>query len=121
MSPAITIRENYILIEPKAGIDYHEIQRGIARLFYVDRIPDRNRIWLFRNGPQKLTEDDLARLKDLIIENYPGDAKVNKTAIVVASDSQSSVVEAFAQIIRELPQKLRVFARLADAELWIYE
>jgi hypothetical protein len=32
MSPEITIKNDYILIEPKEGTDYSEIQRGIARL-----------------------------------------------------------------------------------------
>ncbi len=44
MSPEITIKKDYILIEPKEGTDYSEIQRGVARLFYVDVIPEKNRI-----------------------------------------------------------------------------
>ena len=41
MSPEITIKKDYILIEPKKGTDYSEIHRGVARLFYVDEIPKK--------------------------------------------------------------------------------
>ena len=119
MSPKISIRKSYVLIEPKAGIDYREIQRGVARLFYVDRIPNRNRIWLFREGPQKMSAEALVKLKDMIRDNYPDDTKVNKTAIVVSSDLQSNVAESFVQIAQELPQSFRVFSNLAEAEAWV--
>ncbi len=121
MSPKITIKESYVLVEPKEGIDYREIQRGVARLFYADGIPGKNRIWVFHEGPQKLSGDDLFKLRDMIMENYPAGAKVNKTAIVVASEVQSSVAESFAQMTRDLPQTFKVFSNLADAEAWVKE
>ena len=43
MAPRITIKMDYVLIELKEGTDYSEIQRGVARLFYVEEIPDKNR------------------------------------------------------------------------------
>ena len=58
MSPEISVKKDYILIKPGAGADFWEIQRGIARLFYVPEIPKKNRVWLFREGPQKLSEED---------------------------------------------------------------
>ena len=119
MSPKITIKENYILVEPKEGIDLREIQQGVARLFYVEGIPEQNRIWVFREGPQTLSLDDLPKLRDVIKENYPEDARINKTAIVVESESQSSMAEAFTKIAQDLPQQFKVFSKLADAEAWV--
>ena len=119
MSPKITIKENYILVEPKNGTDFREIQQGVARLFYVEGIPEQNRIWLFREGPQNVTYDDLHKLRDVIEENYPADAKINKTAIVVESGTQSDLASAFTKIAQNLPQQFKVFSSLADAEAWV--
>jgi hypothetical protein len=119
MPPEITIKKNYILIEPKAGIDLREIQQGVARLFYVKEIPKQNRIWIFREGPQNLSYDDLPRLKDIIKENYPENSKINKTALVVESEAQSDLALAFTKIAEDLPQTFKVFFSLADAEEWI--
>ena len=119
MPPEITIKRDYILIEPKAGIDLREIQQGVARLFYVKEIPEQNRIWVFREGPQNLSYDDLHRLKDIINENYPVDSRINKTALVVESTAQSDLAEAFIKIAEDLPQAFKVFSSLADAEEWV--
>ena len=119
MSPKITIKEGYILIEPKEGIDFREIQRGVARLFYVEGIPEQNRIWIFREGPGNLSFDDLNRLKIIIKEYYPVDASIRKTAIVVESDRQASLAESFIKIAEDLPQTIKVFSNLADAEAWV--
>lgn len=121
MSPGITIKKDYILIEPKEGTDFREIQRGVARLFYVKRIPEQNRIWVFRKGPENLSYDDLNKLKSIIKENYPEDARINKTAIVVESDLQTNLAESFIKIAADLPQKFKVFSHLTDAEDWIKE
>ena len=119
MAPEITIKKDYILVEPKAGIDFRDIQQGVARLFYVKGIPEQNRIWVFREGPINLSYDDLQRLKDVIKENYPKDSKINKTALVVQAGAQSDLAEAFAKISEDLPQTFRVFSSLADAEAWV--
>ena len=119
MPPEITIKKDYILIEPKAGIDLREIQQGVARLFYVKGIPEQNRIWIFREGPQNLSFDDLSRLKEIVKQNYPQDSRINKTALVVESTAQSDLAEAFAKIAEDLPQTFRVFSSLADAEAWV--
>jgi hypothetical protein len=121
MAPKITIKENYILVEPKEGLDFREIQQGVARLFYVEGIPEQNRIWVFREGPQNLSYDDLQRLRDVIKENYPEDARINKTAIVVESGTQADLAEAFTKIAEDLPQQFKVFSNLADAETWVNE
>ena len=121
MSPKISIKDDYILVEPEAGVDFREIQKGVARLFYVKGIPEQNRIWVFREGPRNLSYDDLPRLKEVIKENYPENSRINKTALVVESGAQSGLAEAFAKIADDLPQTFKVFASLADAEAWIKE
>ena len=121
MSPTITIKKDYILIEPKEGTDFREIQRGVARLFYVEGIPEQNRIWVFREGPQNLSYDDLNNLKEIIKENYPADQKINKTAIVVEPGPQTALAESFIKIATDLPQTFKVFSNLSDAEDWVKE
>ena len=121
MPPQITIKKDYILVEPKEGFDLREIQQGVARLFYVEGIPEQNRIWVFRKGPENLSYDDLYKLKDIIKENYPENARINKTAIVVASGSQTSLAESFTKIAEDLPQEFKVFSNLQDAEDWVKE
>ena len=121
MAPEITIKKNYILVEPKEGFDLREVQQGVARLFYVQGIPEQNRIWVFRKGPLNISYDDLHKLKDIIKENYPKNAIIKKTAIVVESESQSSLAEAFTKIAGDLPQQFKVFSNLADAEAWVKE
>jgi hypothetical protein len=118
MSPEITIKEDYILIEPKKGTDYSEIHRGVARLFYVDEIPEKNRIWVFREGPENFSYDDLHKLRDIIRENYPNDHKINKTAIVIGSEFQSSMAESFRQVAKDLPFEIRIFSDIQAAEDW---
>ncbi len=119
MSPKITVKADYVLVEPKEGTDFTEIRKGIARLFYVKGIPQKNRIWVFREGPQNISNEDLHRLKDILKQNYPKDSSVNKTALVVEPGVQSGLAEAFAKIAEDLPQVFKVFASLADAEEWV--
>ena len=121
MAPKITIKKNYILIEPAEGIDFRDIQQGIARLFYVEGIPEQNRIWVFREGRINISQDKMYRLKEIIKENYPRNARINKTAIVVESDRQTSLAELFAEIAADLPQKFKVFSNISDAEDWVKE
>ena len=119
MSPEITIKKDYILIEPKEGTDYSEIKRGVARLFYANKIPEKNRIWVFREGPEKFSYDDLHKLRDIVKENYPNDHKINKTAIVIESEFQSSMAQSFKQVAKDLPFEIRVFSDFQAAENWI--
>ena len=121
MSPKITIKKDYVLLEPKEGTDYWEVQRGVARLFYIPEIPDKNRIWVFREGPEQLSHDDLHKLRDIIKENYPTKARVIKTAIVVESGFQSNMAESFRQIAKDLPLEIRIFSDFQAAEDWVTE
>lgn len=88
-------------------------------MFYADGIPQQNRIWIFREGRKNLTTDDLYKLKEIIKENYPKNAGIHKTALVVETDLQKSLAETFIKIAAELPQEFKVFSNLRDAEDWI--
>lgn len=119
MSPELTICEHYNLVELKEGINYREIRRAVARLLYASWIPQKNGIWVFREGQENLSYDDLHKLKDFIKESYPKDVKINKTAIVVESGFQSSMAESFRQISEDLPFEIRVFSDFQNAEDWV--
>ena len=119
MSPEININKDYILVKPKEGINYREIRRAIARLFYVSGMPQKNGIWVFRQGQEKFSYDDLHKLRDLIKENYPKDVKINKTAIVVETGFQAKMAESFRQIADDLPFEIRVFSEFQAAENWV--
>jgi hypothetical protein len=121
MSPVITITKNYILVEPKEGVNYREIRRAVARLFYASGIPAKNGIWVFRAGQEKFSYVDLYRLRDIIKENFPKDVKIDKTAIVVESGFQSRMAESFRQIAEDLPFEMRVFYDFQSAEDWVKE
>jgi hypothetical protein len=121
MSPEITIKKDYVLIEPEEGLNYREIQRSVARLFYFGGIPNKNRIWVFREGPEEFSEEALHKLRDIIKENYPKDHNINKTALVVESEFQSNMAESFSQIAKDLPFKIKVFSDLQAAENWVKE
>jgi hypothetical protein len=121
MSPQITIKKDYILVEPKGGIEFREIQQGLARLYFVKGMPEQNRVWIFREGPENLSVNDLNRLKSMVKDYYPADASIRKTALVVTTDQQAAVAEAFIKMAEDLPQELRVFSNLADAEKWVKE
>jgi hypothetical protein len=119
MSPKITIKEDYILIEPRPGADFREIQKGLARLFYVKGIPEQNRIWVFREGPRKMSYDDVQKLKDVIKENYPKNSRINKTALVDESGFLLDLAEKFVRIADDVPQTFKVFSNFTDAEEWV--
>ena len=121
MTAEISINKDYILVEPKEGINYRGIRRALARLIYVPGIPEKNGIWVFREGPDKFSDDELYKLRDIIKENYPKDVKVDKIAIVVETGFQSKMAETFRQIAVDLPFEIRVFSDFLDAENWVKE
>ncbi|MGD8991345.1 MAG: hypothetical protein PVI00_07810 [Desulfobacterales bacterium] len=106
MGPKITVNEDYILVEPEGGANFREIKRGIARLIYVPEIRDKNDIWIFSEGLEKLSPDDLYKLRDIIKEIHPKDSKAIKTALVVESEAQPSLAEAYTQIAKFHPRFL---------------
>ena len=119
MSLKITFRKNYIILEPEAGTDFRQIRAGLARLYYVPGLPDKNRIWIFRDGPENITDEELQGLRDFIKENYPQGANLNKTAIVIQSEFQANMAAAFKRLLSDLPYEIRVFTDFEAAEEWV--
>jgi len=70
MTSVLTIKNDYILIEPQEN-DYWEIWVAVGRLLKIPEYPDKNVIWVFQEGPIDFAYDDLYKLKDFIRENYP--------------------------------------------------
>ena len=120
MASKITIERDYILVEPKEN-DYLEIWEAVCRLIKMPEYPDKNVIWLFREGPVKLAYDDLYNFKEFIEKNYPESATRTKTAMVVGSGLQAGLAQLFAQIAEDLPYEIKVFSDLQSAEDWIAE
>lgn len=119
MALKITFKKNYIILEPEAGTDFRQIRSSLARLYYLPGLPEKNRVWVFRDGPENITDLDLKTLRDFIEENYPPDAKLNKTAIVIESEFQANMASAFKRLLADLPFDIRIFTDLQTAEQWV--
>ena len=65
-----------------------------AMKFRVDEIPEKNRIWVFREGPERFSYDELHKLRDVIKENYPEDHKIGKTIYPPKAASEISTADA---------------------------
>ena len=115
MAPKITVKEDYILVEPKE-VDYWEILEGIVQVLNLPEFSEKNDLWLFNNVPIKLAYDDLYKFKDHLEEIYPENENGNKTAIVVDSGVQEALALFFIQIAKDLPFEINVFSDLKTAE-----
>jgi hypothetical protein len=120
MPPKITVKKDYILVEPRA-VDFWEIWECIGAAINLPEFPEKNDIWLFHDGPIKLSYVDLYRLKDFIQKYYPENASRNKTAIVVESGIQAAMATFFIQVADGLPFEIRVFTDFKLAEDWVKE
>ena len=119
MSLKITAKQDYILVEPSAGVDYWEILEGISKLFSMPEFKDKNDIWVFREGQVKMLYTDLEKIKDLGEKLYPKDSKGTKAAIVAETGIQQSLMTLFADIGKNLPREIKVFLDLKSAEDWV--
>jgi hypothetical protein len=77
MGPKITIKKDYILVEPQV-YEFQEIIGCIARLFNMPENLEKNVIWLFEEGSLKITYDELYKIKDFVKENLPENEKPDK-------------------------------------------
>jgi hypothetical protein len=121
MAPEISILKNYILMEASRGFDYWEIMEGIGMLLNMQEYPEKNDIWVFRDGPIRLYYDDLYNIRDFLKQNYHEDSIRSKTAIVAETGIIFGVAESFAQIAKDLPYEIRIFSDIQSAENWITE
>ena len=121
MSSRVTIapEKGYILVEPKSG-DFWEIFECFGKEFHLPEHPDINAIWAFPEGPLKLSYDDLYKIKEMLLKNYPENAKLDrKVAIVVKSGLHSALANEYINIVRDLPIKFQIFSDFQKAEDWI--
>ena len=119
MLPKITIKKDYILVEPSKGVNYWEIYEGVGELLTMKEFPRKNDVWVFRNGPVRLSYEDLYKLKDFVTVHYPKNFKGHKTAIVVETGFQSALSKIYAIITDVLPFEIKVFSDIQSAENWI--
>ena len=118
MAPKITVKKDYILVEPKE-VDYWEIWEGVKKLRSLPEFFEKNNIWVFHESQIKLKYHQLYDLKDFIKEMYPENKTKNKTAVVVETDAQSAMAIAFSRIAEKLPLEIKIFTDFQAAEDWI--
>lgn len=119
MSLKITANQDYILVEPSAGLDYWEILEGISKVFSMPDFKYKNDVWVFREGQVKIQYTDLYKVKDSVRVLYPKDSIGSKTAIVAETGIQQSLAKLYSGIGKDLPREIRVFSDLKSATDWI--
>ena len=121
MGPNITVKKDYILVEPQV-YEYEEIIGCIAALFNMPENREKNVIWLFQKNSVNITYDELFKIKDFVIENLPKNEKPGKkTAVVIESGFLSAMAQIFSEISKNLALNYRVFSDLSSAEEWIID
>ncbi len=121
MLPEITIKEDYILIEPLEP-EFWEVYLSLGKLLKMPEYRYKNVIWNFNEGPLRITYDDLYRIKGLLEENYPENVKLNKkAALVVAGGLHAAMATEYTKIAADFPVEFKVFSDLAAAEKWIVQ
>ena len=123
MESRITVEpeKGYILVEPVAA-NFWEIFECAGRELKVPEYPDKNAIWVFPDVPIELNYDDLYKLREFVLKNYPKDAKPDrKVAIVVQTGTQTALANEYTKIVKDLPVQFQVFSDLQSAEEWIIE
>ncbi len=119
MEPKITIKEHYVLIEPREA-EYWEIVQSLGNLFKLPEFPYKDVIWNFDAGPLKITYEELYKIKDFIKENEPEEIKPDKKiAIVAPTGLYAAIATEYAKIAEEFPVEIKVFPDLVAAKEWI--
>ena len=119
MEPKITVKEDYILVEPQ-GREFWAVLQSIGKLFQMSEYQNKNTIWLFHEGPLEIAFDDFYMIKDFIKKQAPDSANhFMKVAIVVETEFFAAMATAYTEIMKGLPREFKVFSSLKDAEAWI--
>lgn len=79
----------------------------------------KNDLWHFDRCTSRLTHDVFTRLIDTILDGQPESAGRRKTALVTESGFHNAIAELFVEYATQLPQIIRVFTGLDEAESWI--
>ena len=119
MALNIIKRDDYILVECSAGINYWEILNGIFQICSTPEFRYINDIWIFKDGPVKLLFSDLYQIKNTAEKLCPEHSSVLKTAIVTETGIQKSLATMYADICKDRPREIGVFSDLNSAEDWI--
>ena len=115
----LELEKGYILVEPKSG-DFWDIFECFGKAFQVPEHPDLNAIWIIPDDSLNLSYDDLYKIREMLLKNYPGNAKPNrKVAIVAKSGLLTAMANEYIKIVQDLPIKFQVFSDLQLAEDWI--
>ena len=119
MDPKISVKRDYILVEPEER-DFWKIIESAARLFETPEYPEKDVVWLFREGPLEMTYDDLYRIKEFVKNNLPQITKQDKkVALVVETGLHAAMAEEYTKIVSDLPQTFKVFFDLGEAVDWV--
>ena len=121
MEPKITIKEDYVLIEPREA-EFWEIAESLGRLFKIPEFPYKDVIWNFDAGSLKITYKESYKIKDFIKENEPEEIKPDKKIAIVASTGlYAAMATEYTIIVEDFPVEIKVFPDLTAAEEWITE
>ena len=121
MNPQITIKKDYILVEPQE-YELRAILGVIADLFDMPENLEMDVIWVFKGGFSKITFDELYKIRDFVKENVPENEKPDKrTAVVIESGFLSAMADIFSRISDNLSLKYKVFSDLPSAEEWLIQ
>ena len=122
MEPKITVKEDYILVEPEER-DYLEIFVSLGKLYTMPEYLNKDVIWIFREGPIKVTYDDLYKLGDFAQKHFPEKTSITekRIAIVVETGLHEAMAKEYAKIVRDRGPEISVFYDVGSAEEWIVE
>jgi hypothetical protein len=121
VNPQITIKKDYILVEPRE-YELYAILGCIADLFDMPENLEMNVIWVFKRGFSKITYDELYKIRDFVKENVPENENLDKrTAVVIESGFLSAMAHIFSRISENLSLNYKVFSDLPSAEKWLID
>jgi hypothetical protein len=111
--------KGYILVKPPPGIDFWTILTTLGKLIPLEEFTHKNDIWVFQEGAINITLEDLQVIKDFGVNHYPKGNGHRKTAIVVGTHFQRSLVESYIKTGAEHPRDIRIFLDFKEAEEWV--
>jgi hypothetical protein len=115
----ITNKDNYILVESTAEVNFWTILEGIAEIFSMHEFKTKNDIWVFRESQMNFSHNGLAKIKEMAGKFYPKDSIGSKTAIVTETGIQQILATMYSEIGKDLPREIRVFSDIESAVDWI--
>ena len=119
MAPRLTIKKDYILVEPQES-EYWAIWESLAKLLKMPEYPHKDVIWVFTEGPIKFVYDDLYKINDFLKENFPEDVKPDKkAAFVVPTGLGTAMATEYTKLVEGLPIEFKIFSDFDTAEKWI--